>query len=390
MIWRWKSTREQLVAPLLSYDPDPYLVIADGKQFWINDAYTTGDSYPYSEKFGTSGRTSKLNANDINYIRNSVKVVTNAYDGSITYYVVDDQDPVLRTLRNIYPSLFKPIAQMPATLQAHLRYPEQLFNIQTQIFATYHMTDPDNFYNRNDAWKIANTAPAPGSAAVPMEPYYVTAQLPGSTKREFVLFAPMTPAVQRDNMVAWVAGRADPSDYGKLRVLRLPQTRAIFGPLQIQARRDADATIKAQLTLLSGGSGSQILYGNLIVLPVGDSFLYIEPLFVQATNGKFPELQRVILATQDRIAMADSFGSALTALFGSAPVTQPPPTPGPGASPAPSGSPAAATIAQLVKSASDHDAKAQAALRNGDFTTYGQELKALEDDLAKLRALTGQ
>jgi uncharacterized membrane protein (UPF0182 family) len=252
------------------------------------------------------------------------------------------------------------------------------------------MTDPDNFYNRNDAWKIANTAPAPGSAAVPMEPYYVTAQLPGSTKREFVLFAPMTPAVQRDNMVAWVAGRADPSDYGKLRVLRLPQTRAIFGPLQIQARRDADATIRQQLTLLSVGGGAQVIYGNLIVLPVGNSFLYIEPLFVQATNGKFPELQRVILATQDRIAMADSFGSALTALFGSAPVTQPPPTPGPGASPAPSGSPSAATIAQLVKSASDHYANAQAALKNGDFTTYGQELKALESDLARLRALTGQ
>lgn len=389
------SEREQLIAPFLSYDPDPYLVIADGKQYWINDAYTTGDSYPYSERFGASGRTSKLEADDINYIRNSVKVVTNAYDGSVTYYVVDDQDPVLRTLRNIYPSLFKPIAQMPPSLLAHLRYPEQLFNIQAQIFATYHMTDPDNFYNRNDAWRIANTAPAPGSSAQPMEPYYVTAQLPGSTKREFILFVPMTPAGgQRDNMVAWVAGRADPSDYGKLRVLRLPQTRAIFGPLQIQARRDADATIKAQLTLLSGGSGSQILYGNLIVLPVGDSFLYIEPLFVQATNGKFPELQRVILATQDRIAMADSFGSALTALFGSAPVTQPPPSPSPGASPGPSasptGSPAAATIAQLVRSASDHYAAAQTALKAGDFTTYGQELKALESDLARLRALTGQ
>jgi uncharacterized protein len=388
------SPREQLIAPFLSYDPDPYLVIADGRQYWINDAYTTGDRYPYSERYGASGRTSKLDAANINYIRNSVKVVTNAYDGSITYYVVDDNDPVLRTLRNIYPSLFKPIAQMPQSLQAHLRYPEQLFNIQSQIFATYHMTDPDNFYNRNDAWKIANTAPAPGSAAVPMEPYYVTAQLPGSTNREFVLFVPMTPAGgQRDNMVAWIAGRADPSDYGKLRVLRLPQTRAIFGPLQIQARRDADATIKAQLTLLSGGSGTQIIYGNLIVLPVGDSFLYIEPLFVQATNGRFPELQRVILATQDKIAMSDSFGSALTALFGSAPVTTQPgpsPTPGPSATPAPSGSAAAATIAQLVKSASDHYASAQAALKSGDFATYGQELKALEADLARLRALTGQ
>jgi uncharacterized membrane protein (UPF0182 family) len=387
------SQREQLIAPFLSYDPDPYLVIADGRQYWLNDAYTTGDSYPYSERFGASGRVSKLNQPDINYIRNSVKVVTDAYDGSITYYVVDDQDPVLRNLRKIYPSLFKPIAQMPPSLQAHLRYPEQLFNIQTQIFATYHMTDPDQFFNRNDAWKIANTAVAPGSSAVPMEPYYVTVQLPGSTKREFVLFVPMTPGSQRDNMVAWVAGRADPSDYGKLRVLRLPQGRAIFGPLQIQARRDADATIKAQLTLLSGGLGSQIIYGNLIVLPVGDSFLYIEPLFVQATNGKFPELQRVILATQDRIAMADSFANALTALFGSAPVTQPPPSSGtPGASPSPgaSGSPSAATIAQLVKSASDHYANAQTALKSGDFATYGQELKALESDLARLRALTGQ
>ncbi|MDP9246391.1 MAG: UPF0182 family protein [Chloroflexota bacterium] len=389
------SEREQLIAPFLSYDPDPYLVIADGKQYWINDAYTTGDSYPYSERYGSGGRTSKLDSSDINYIRNSVKVVTNAYDGSITYYVVDDQDPVLRTLRNIYPSLFKPIAQMPQSLQAHLRYPEQLFNIQTQIFATYHMTDPDNFYNRNDAWRIANSALAPGSSAVPMEPYYVTAQLPGSTKREFVLFVPMTPAGnQRDNMVAWVAGRADPSDYGKLRVLRLPQTRAIFGPVQIQARRDADATIRQQLTLLSVGGGAQVIYGNLIVLPVGNSFLYIEPLFVQATNGKFPELQRVILATQDKIAMADSFASALTALFGSTPVTQPPPStsPPPGASPtpAPSGSAQAATVAQLVKSASDHYTAAQNALKAGDFTTYGQELKALENDLARLRALTGQ
>jgi len=391
------SEREQLIAPFLSYDPDPYLVIADGRQYWLNDAYTTGERYPYSERFGASSRTSKLNQPDINYIRNSVKVVTDAYDGSITYYVVDDQDPVLRNLRNIYPSLFKPIAQMPPSLKAHLRYPEQLFNIQTQIFATYHMTDPDNFFNRNDAWKIANTALAPGSAAVPMEPYYVTAQLPGSTKREFVLFVPMTPSSQRDNMVAWIAGRADPSEYGKLRVLRLPQGRPIFGPLQIQGRRDADATIKAQLTLLSGGSGSQIIYGNLIVLPVGDSFLYIEPLFVQATNGKFPELQRVILATQDKIAMADSFGNALTALFGAAPTTTTPsPAPSPSGSPPPAGSgqpsatPSTATVAQLVRSASDHYAKAQAALRISDFTTYGQELKALEDDLAKLRALTGQ
>ena len=389
------SDREQLIAPFLRYDPDPYLVVADGKQYWINDAYTTGTSYPYSERYGSGaiGRTSKLNAGNINYIRNSVKVVTNAYDGSITYYVVDDKDPVLRTLRNIYPSLFKPIAEMPQSLQAHVRYPEQLFTIQTQIYATYHMTDPGNFYNRNDAWRIATENFTAGGSAQPIEPYYVTAQLPGSTKREFVLFVPMTPAGGgRDNMVAWVAGRADPSDYGKLRVLKLPQSRTIFGPQQIESRITTDATIRQQTSLLTIGGGAQVIYGNLIVLPVGNSFLYIEPLFVQATNGKFPELQRVILATQDRIAMSDSFPNALNALFGSAPITQPPPsgTPAPGASPGPSGSPSAATIAQLVRSASDHYNNAQAALRNGDFTTYGQELKALESDLARLRALTGQ
>jgi uncharacterized protein len=389
------SEREQLIAPFLTYDPDPYLVIADGKQYWLNDAYTTGTSYPYSERYGSgaSGRTSKIDASDINYIRNSVKVVTNAYDGSITYYVVDDQDPVLRTLRNIYPSLFKPIAEMPQSLKAHLRYPEQLFTIQTQIFATYHMTDPGNFYNRNDAWRIAMENFNAGAAAQPIEPYYVTAQLPGSTTREFFLFVPMTPASQRDNMVAWVAGRADASNYGKLRVLKLPQSRPIFGPLQVEGRITTDATIRAQTSLLTIGGGAQVIYGNLIVLPVGNSFLYVEPLFVQATNGKFPELQRVILATQDKIAMSDSFPNALNALFGSAPiVTQPgpSPTPGPSATPAPSGSAAAATIAQLVKSASDHYANAQNALKSSDFTTYGQELKALESDLARLRALTGQ
>ena len=391
------SEREKLIAPFLTYDPDPYLVIADGKQYWINDAYTTGDRYPYSERYGASGRSSKINASNINYIRNSVKVVTSAYDGSITYYVVDDQDPVLRTLRSIYPKLFRPIAEMPLTLQAHLRYPEQLFSVQTQIFATYHMTDADNFYNRNDAWKIATENFNAGGATQPIEPYYVTAQLPGSGKREFFLFVPMTPAGgQRDNMVAWIAGRADPSDYGKLRVLKLPQSRPIFGPQQIESRITADATIRQQTSLLSVGGGAQVIYGNLIVLPVGNSFLYVEPLFVQANNGKFPELQRVILATQDKIVMSDTFPNALTALFGSgSTTTTPPPAPQPSgspapATPAPSGSAAATTVAQLVRSASDHYAKAQAALRISDFATYGAEQKALEDDLAKLRALTGQ
>ena len=248
-----------------------------------------------------------------------MKVVTDAYDGTVRYYVVDDTDPVLRTLRAIYPTLFHPIAEMPAALRAHLRYPEDLFTIQTQIYLTYHMLEPDNFYNRGDAWKVANETFQQGGAKQPIEPYYVSARLPGSDRKEFILFIPLTPAGNdRDNMVAWIAGRADPPEYGKLRVLRFPKDRTIYGPLQIEARIEADAAIRQQLTLLSTGRGASLVRGNLLVLPVGDSFLYVEPLFVQATEGKIPELKRVILATQDRVVIDETFEAGLARLFGPA------------------------------------------------------------------------
>ncbi len=381
------ADRERLIAPFLEYDKDPYLVVADGKLWWINDAYTVGDRYPYSERFNELVRGgTRVADGGLNYIRNSVKVVTNAYDGSISYYVVDETDPVVRNLRAIYPSLFKSLAEMPQTLKDHLRYPEDLFSIQAQVFAIYHMTDIDNFYNRGDAWRIANEVQEQGTAKAPIEPYYVTTRLPGSDRKEFILFVPMTPAGgQRDNMVAWIAGRADAPDYGKLRVLRLPQDRQISGPLQTEGRIDADATIKQQLTLLCPqGGGSQCFRGNLLVLPVGNSFVYVEGLFVQATQSRIPELQRVILATQDRVVMAPTFAGALDALFGQGttpPVTQPPPT----TTPPPTG-----VIADLVKAASDHYQQAQDALKRTDFAEYGRLLKLLEDDLAKLRAATGQ
>ncbi len=381
------ADRERLIAPFLEYDKDPYLVVADGKLWWINDAYTVGDRYPYSERFNELVRGgTRVADGGLNYIRNSVKVVTNAYDGSTSYYVVDETDPVVRNLRAIYPSLFKSLAEMPQTLKDHLRYPEDLFSIQAQVFAIYHMTDIDNFYNRGDAWRIANEVQEQGTAKAPIEPYYVTTRLPGSDRKEFILFVPMTPAGgQRDNMVAWIAGRADAPDYGKLRVLRLPQDRQISGPLQTEGRIDADATIKQQLTLLCPqGGGSQCFRGNLLVLPVGNSFVYVEGLFVQATQSRIPELQRVILATQDRVVMASTFAGALDALFGQGttpPVTQPPPT----TTPPPTG-----VIADLVKAASDHYQQAQDALKRTDFAEYGRLLKLLEDDLAKLRAATGQ
>ena len=386
------ADREHLIAPFLEYDKDPYLVVADGKLWWINDAYTVGDRYPYSERFNElAPRGTRLaEGGALNYIRNSVKVVTNAYDGSISYYVIDETDPVVRNLRAIYPSLFKSLADMPQSLKDHLRYPEDLFSIQAQTFAIYHMTDVNSFYNRGDAWLIANEVQEQGAAKAPIEPYYVTARLPGSDRKEFILFVPMTPAGGvRDNMVAWIAGRADAPDYGKLRVLRLPQDSQISGPLQTEGRIDADATIKQQLSLLCPqvvGSGSQCFRGNLLVLPVGNSFVYVEGLFVQATQSKIPELQRVILATQGRVVMAPTFAGALEALFGAGTTpttpTQPPP---PVTTP-----PTAGVIADLVKAASDHYQQAQDALKRGDFAEYGRLLSLLSDDLAKLRAATGQ
>jgi len=386
------ESRARLVAPFLSFDRDPYVVISGGKIYWIQDAYTTGSRYPYSKLSGS-----------INYIRNSVKVVTDAYDGTVTFYVIDDTDPVVRTLRAIYPTLFaKSVADMPADLRAHLRYPEDLFRRQVDLFSTYHMTDPDEFYSRGDAWRIASEIFQQGAAAQPIEPYYVTTQMPGATHKEFVLFVPMTPAGNdRNNMVSWIAGRADAPEYGKLRVLRFPKDRNILGPLQIENRFDTDTAIRQQITLLGGG-GASVIRGNLLVLPVGDSFLYVEPLFVQANQGgRIPELKRVIVATQDKIAMEDTFPKALDQIFGAAAPTpggappgpaQPPTTPG--ASPTPRPSPGAAPVpvdvTTLVKQASDQYQKAQDALKAGDFAEYGRQIKLLEDTLARLRAATGQ
>jgi hypothetical protein len=385
-------TRERIIAPFLQYDPDPYLVIANGKLYWINDAFTTGDRYPYSESFTALGTgPTPIAGGRLNYIRNSVKVVTDAYDGTISYYIVDDKDPVVRNLRLIYPDLFKSIADMPQALRDHIRYPEALFSIQAQVFALYHMTNPDDFYNRTDAWKIASEVLSQGGAPQPIDPYYVTTRLPGSDRPEFVLFVPMTPAGgQRNNMVGWIAGRADAPDYGKLRVLTFPRDRPIAGPLNVENRIDADSTIRQQLTLLCP-SAANCIRGNLLVLPVGSSFLYVEAIFVQATGtARIPELQRVIIATQDKVVMTSSFETALDAAFGVVAAPPPPTTPPPTTTPPPSTTPPSAEVAALVKSATDHYNAAQAALKGGDFAEYGRQIKLLEDDLAKLRAATGQ
>ncbi len=376
--------REQLIAPYLLYDHDPYLAFVDGRLYWVHDAYTTGERYPYAEQLGSARRfgAEGLGYGELSYVRNSVKVVTDAYDGTVTFYVADAKDPVVRTLTKIYPELYRSLDAMPAGLRAQLRYPEDIFRMQTAMYGRYHVTDPAVFYNSTDNWQIAREIFEQGAAAQPIEPYYVITRLPEATSPEFVLFVPMTPSA-RDNMIGWLAGRADGEHYGELRALRFATDRTIFGPLQVEARVDQDPVIKTQLALLSQ-AGSQVVRGNLLVIPVGSSFIYVEPIFIQARAGSIPELRRVVLATQTKVVMAETFPQALAALVQGAPPPSGPPVPQP---PPPAN--VSAEVQALVKSASDHYAKAQAALRSGDFAAYGSELDALAKDLGRLRELTG-
>ncbi|HUS13634.1 MAG TPA: UPF0182 family protein, partial [Chloroflexia bacterium] len=379
------------VAPFLRYDADPYIVIADGKLYWIQDAYTTTDRYPNSTPF-------EMNEGPANYIRNSVKVVMDAYNGSMDFYVVDNKDPLIATYRKIFPTLFKDGATMPPVLQAHVRYPEGLFNIQAQTYDIFHMTDPLVFYNRGDAWRVpfGNRT----ESAAPLEAYYTMMRLPGETKNEFTLMVPFTPA-SKQNMIAWMAARGDAPDYGRVDVIRFPSNTTVFGPQQIDATINQDPTISSQLTLW-GQSGSQVLRGNLLVLPMANSVLYVQPLFLQATGGgSLPELKRVIAAAGGQVGMGEDLNSALDAMFGARAQVPPPvngtPTPGtpavgtpglPGTVGVP-GTPGGPTpvlncvgdTRALSADALDHYQRAQDALKVSDWATYGREQALMEADL---------
>lgn len=367
----------QMLAPFLQYDDDPYLVIADGKLYWIQDAYATSDRYPYSAPYeGT-----------FNYIRNSVKVVIDAYDGTATYYVIDPTDPIIQAYRGIFPALFKDISQMPPTLRAHIRYPERLLNVQAEMYATYHMTDPQVFYTKEDVWTVPFGTQEQTSA--PLEAYYTMMRLPGETSDNFSLILPFTPRT-KDNMIAWIAARSDGDQYGKVDVIRYPKQQLVYGPRQIEARISQDSTISQQLTLWNA-SGSQVIRGNLLTIPVSNSVLYVEPLFLQATSSsQFPELKRVIVATGDRVGMGTDLSSALTAAMSGVAVV-PPDTGGttPPGTPGPQSTPGTQTAAQLTQSALQHYDKAQQALKDADWTTYGREISAMKSDLDQLALLTG-
>jgi uncharacterized membrane protein (UPF0182 family) len=372
----------RLLAPFLMYDRDPYLVIANGRLVWIQDAYTTTDRYPYSSPYSP----------DINYIRNSVKVVIDAYDGTATFYVADPSDPIIQAYRRIFPALFRDIAEMPPNLRAHLRYPEDMFNVQAHMYATFHMTDPQVFYTKEDVWHVPFGTQA--QTAEPLEAYYVNIALPGESRESFMLILPFTPA-NRDNMIAWMAAKSDGQDYGRVTVIRYPKQQLVYGPAQIEARIDQDPIISQQITLWNQ-SGSKVRRGNLLTIPIADSVLYIEPLFLQANNSRFPELKRVIVATGDSVGMGADLKSALEVAFRlrtpevTADTTRPNPNPNPTpTTPQPAGTPPARTVADLTRSALAHYDAAQEALRRGDWATYGQEMQAMKADLDELARLTG-
>jgi uncharacterized membrane protein (UPF0182 family) len=302
---------------------------------WIQDAYTTTDRFPYSTPTVGGGALGR-----VNYVRNPVKITVDAYDGTVTAYVIDPTEPILLAYQRIYPELFRPIEEAPAALRQHFRYPEDLFNLQSEVYTTYHMRNPQVFYNREDAWAVP-TLTADGRST-PLDAYYVVMNLPEATTAapEYMLIRPFTP-LGKANMVAWLAGRSDGAEYGKLRVYTFPKDRVLFGPQQIDARINQDPEISSQLTLWDQ-RGSQVLRGNLLVVPIRDTLLYVQPLYLQAENSKLPELTRVIVASSERVAMGTDLASALERLVQARPggVTaqpapaRPPATP-PGQPPAP-------------------------------------------------------
>ncbi|HEV8394657.1 MAG TPA: UPF0182 family protein [Vicinamibacterales bacterium] len=372
--------RVRAIAPFLEFDRDPYLVLADGRLFWISDAYTTSTRYPYSAP--VNGR--------VNYIRNAVKFVIDAYDGTTTAYLADTRDPIAAAYGRAFPGLFVSMDTMPAAIREHVRYPEDIFGLQARVFATYHMTQPAVFYNREDQWEVPTIDE--GRDARPMQPYYTIMRLPGERDAEFIQMLPYTPR-RRDNLAAWLVARSDGEHYGKLRVFEFPKQKLVFGPRQVVGRILQDQTISPQITLWNQ-QGSAVIWGTLMVIPVEESLIYVRPLYLKASGGRIPELTRVIVAYQNQIVMEDTLEEGLARIFGArgaapAPATTPPagtqtsaPTPAPqtaGAAPTAGGNDA------LAAEARTHYDRAIAAQRAGDWAKYGEEIRALGGVLERMR-----
>lgn len=308
-LYRNIMDRTAKIAPFLTFDSDPYVVISDGKLYWIIDGYTSSDQYPYSEMIRIGGRSAKT----MNYVRNSVKIAVDAYTGEVGYYVADPSDPIIRTYEKMFPGLFKPIDNMSTDLREHLRYPHGLFNIQAEIYAIYHMTDPRVFYNREDAWVIPDEIYR--ASQKKFEPYYVIMKLPGEEKEEFILMIPFTPR-DKQNLIGWMAARCDPENYGEMIVFQFSKQELTYGPMQIEAKIDQDTEISQSITLWSQ-AGSSVVRGNTLIIPIEQSLIYVEPLYLEATQkGTLPQLQRVIVSYGDQLTMQPSLDGAIQTIFG--------------------------------------------------------------------------
>ncbi len=361
------AERTQKITPFLKMDRDPYIVVNDGRLFWIRDAYTSTDLYPYSQKFG-----------QVNYIRNSVKIVVDAYNGDVSYYIADPEDPIIQTYAGVFPGLFKPMDEMPEGLKAHLRYPMEMFSLQATVLSTYHMQDARVFYTKEDQWQFP-TENYGGQAQV-MEPYYTTIQLPGEDKEEFVLMLPFTPN-KRNNMIGWMAARMDGPQYGELILYNFPKDRTIWGPQQIEARIDQNSLISQQISLWDQ-RGSSVIRGNLLVLPIADSILYVEPLYLRSDQSQLPELARVIVSYGDMVIMEETLEKALEQVFGqfreetpsdpdeveepAIPIDRPI---SPGDDP---------ELRQILQRVADLFNQAQESLKEGNWAEYGRLIEEME------------
>lgn len=367
--------RVSKIAPFLVLDEDPYLVVnEEGRLFWIQDAYTVSGHYPYS--------TAAMP--DVNYIRNAVKVTVDAYNGTPTFYLAKPDDPLAQTLGRIFPGLLRPLDEMPPDLRRHVRYPEGIFKLQASVYATYHMTNPSVFYNKEDQWEVP--AIDRGGETVPMEPYYTIMKLPGASDSEFIQMLPFTPR-RRDNLASWLVAQSDPEHYGQLIVFQFPKQKLVFGPRQVVARINQDQVIAPQITLWNQ-QGSEVIQGTLMVIPIEESLIYVRPLYLRAQAGRIPELTRVIVAYQNQIVMERTLDAALARLFGGdagteaavGDETSPPET---AAEAAPAGP--ASMLSALAEEANQTYARALEAQRAGDWAKYGEEIKRLGEILQKMR-----
>jgi uncharacterized protein len=381
LMHRTVRDRVSTLAPFLTYESDPYIVVDDaGRLSWILDAFTSSDNYPYASHY-------LLGGNPINYLRNSVKVVIDAYDGTTTFYVFDAQDPIVSAYRQMFPSLFKDAGEMPSALRKHVRYPELLLKMQAAVYSLYHMTDPEVFYNREDLWTVASEVGLSESGeqkTVPMEPNYVLMKLPDEPAVEFIAILPFTPA-NRNNLIGWIAGRSDGAQYGTAVVYDFPKTKLVDGPLQVEARIDQNAHLSGQLTLWNQ-QGSHVRRGTLLVIPCGRALLYAEPIYLQAERSPMPELRLVVLALQDRLVFGPTFDSAMRSLFGGeASSLSAAPIEAPRSSAATTGK-TAGDLNTLISGAAKDLTDYQRLTAEGKLAEAGQKLEQLKQKLDQFNA----